>query len=185
MHTFNDAPQYLAWIEENIGRAGWEFKTWSHTNPNTGRTGYFERWCLVTRDVDGNVIPHKEVSDEFMGAGEALFARCDVAIQLMGRDFPELTEVRGYYRNSYHEESWTYHCWLIDSQGRIVDPTGRQFDRRELEQSEQEIVWDVKDGSYRAGQYLGMVFDGETVSGLEGLAPEHLSLVLDNWNRVL
>lgn len=167
-NVFNDDPRYLAWIRENIGNAGWEFKLCERK----GR--YFERWVIRTRDDSGEVIPNKRVSDEFMGAGEALFERCDVAVVLMERAFPELAAVRGYFRDSeQHKESWMYHCWLVDSEGRKVDPTGRQFDRTSMEydSAKNEIVWDVETDSHRHGQYVAWIAG---VFALEGMAPDFL-----------
>lgn len=172
-NSYNDSPRYRAWIQKNIGNVSWEFELVS-LKRSDGVMGYLEGWVIRTRDESGNIIPNKRVSEDFMGAGEALFERCDVAVKLMERDFPELTIARGYFRDpQQHGDSWMYHCWLVDSEGCKVDPTGQQFDRctAEYNSAINEFVWDVETDSHRNGQYLAAIAD---VFALEGLVPDYL-----------
>lgn len=56
------------------------------------------------------------------------YGKCAEATLAMEERFPELTRTRGYYLDLF----WgpREHWWLVDQQGRIVDPTCLQFPTR-------------------------------------------------------
>lgn len=73
--------------------------------------------------------------------GEPLIQRCDLAAPLMAKAFPELKVIAGSYRSKTTHNWWMFHVWCIESNGNIIDPTGRQFDD-----------W-TGDDSYKQGEY--------------------------------
>lgn len=102
-------PKYAEWISRNVGNV---------------------RWAANGRSLEGS-LPSPE--------GDDMVERCDLAVPLMARDFPELTAKVGEYVHPKWK-SGVYHHWLETPQGEIVDPTGAQFDYE-------------GPGSHRAGAY--------------------------------
>lgn len=119
MQTFNDDPRYTKWIQLVVGDCRWV---------QTAK-GFWRMAGCVTQ-VEG----------------EPLMQRCDAAAPMMAKAFPELTVVHGEYRSERTKGYWMYHVWCVDTKGRIVDPTGRQFDN---------LTGPID--SYRAGEYDGAV----------------------------
>jgi len=52
---------------------------------------------------------------------ESCINKCNEAVRAMIDCFNELTVQVGYANG-------VYHCWCKDADGKIVDPTGKQFD---------------------------------------------------------
>ena len=75
--------------------------------------------------------------------GEPLIQRCDQASPLMAISFPELKVIYGEYQIA-NSNDWVYHVWCVTPEGKIVDPTGRQFDR--------ESPDSYKSGLYRTAE---------------------------------
>lgn len=97
--------RYAAWITAHVGDVVWEETA----------NGFWHMARTARDRVDG----------------EPLIQRCDVAAPRMASRFPELTPVNGHYRSEARTHgTWMYHCWCVEHDGTIVDPTGRQFDIR-------------------------------------------------------
>lgn len=104
---FNDDPRYLDWIKKHVGDIRWEDIT-----------------------VDGHVVGKcMEGETGWASDGEPLCQRCDLVAPMMAKAFPELRPVWGHFMHPIATVGeYMYHHWLVDAEGRIVDPTGVQFD---------------------------------------------------------
>jgi hypothetical protein len=57
-----------------------------------------------------------------------VWLKCIDACEEMVLAFPELVIVRGIAVSSVSGKRWC-HCWLVDPQGAVLDPTKAQFAR--------------------------------------------------------
>lgn len=71
--------------------------------------------------------------DQQYPTAESARGHCAEATLAMRRAFPELTRVRGHYVCTFWGER--AHWWLTAPDGRIVDPTVRQFPSATLDQT--------------------------------------------------
>jgi hypothetical protein len=108
MPKFNDNPKYLEWIREVIGDCHYE----EFSPSNKPDVKMLRVVGYISKTLDG----------------EPLIQRCETAAPMMAAAFPELKAVRGFYTPTWSDREH-FHCWCVDAEGAIVDPTGRQFDR--------------------------------------------------------
>ena len=71
---------------------------------------------------------HKSWIEKHYPTYESAYGKCQEAVLMMWKDFPELTQVRGVYLCPQWGQR--EHWWLMDANGGIVDPTVVQFPSR-------------------------------------------------------
>ena len=87
------------------------------------------------------------------------YGKCEVVTEAMQEAFPELQRVRGHYYCPIWSER--QHWWLVDPEGRIVDPTKSQFPSKGLGVYE-PWVDGTPEPTGMCANCGGMVYDGGT-----------------------
>jgi hypothetical protein len=69
-------------------------------------------------------MTYQEWIDKHFPTPESQHGKCSFATKIMVKAFPELKRVRGHFVCHLGERP---HWWCIDLDGKIVDPTSKQF----------------------------------------------------------